>query len=58
MAAEVSPNKWQCGAAVRSVLNEQSREGHFGSLGATLRVLPMLAHKSLASKMDGMMPQC
>ncbi|XP_072034904.1 uncharacterized protein CG3556-like isoform X2 [Amphiura filiformis] len=57
MAAETSPTKWKCAAAVRSVLDAQDSEGGFESLGGTLRILPMLVNKSLANLKD-MMPKC
>ncbi|XP_072034740.1 uncharacterized protein CG3556-like isoform X2 [Amphiura filiformis] len=49
-AAGVESNDWNCHEAVRSgILTSQEDEGHFGSQGGTIQILPLLINKNFAS---------
>ena len=49
-AAGVESNNWDCHTAVRSgVLMSQEDEGHFGSQGGTIQILPLLVNKTFVS---------
>ena len=58
-AAEISPMKWDCNDAVRNLLKTQNKEtGAFhDSLGATLAIMPTIAHMSLAD-LKYIKPEC
>ena len=58
-AAEISPMKWNCEDAVGNLLKSQNKEtGAFAdSLGATLAIMPTMAHSSLAD-LKYIKPEC
>lgn len=56
-AAQPVASNWNCHNAVLSVLVAQEEEGHFGSQGGTIQILPFLAHKTFASVKD-VQPDC
>lgn len=43
MATGFDHSQWDCHSAMTSVLNDQHEDGHFGSLAATIHIMPLLA---------------
>ena len=45
LAANVDPIVWKKEQAFQHILNSQDEDGHFGNLGATVQILPILANR-------------
>ncbi|XP_022110521.1 gastric intrinsic factor-like isoform X2 [Acanthaster planci] len=51
-AASVPPSVWRAEEALQRVLETQHEDGHFGNLGATVQILPLLANRHHGSVKD------
>lgn len=49
LAANVDPILWKKEQAIQHILNSQDENGHFGNLGATVQILPILANRHRGS---------
>ncbi|PIK40966.1 hypothetical protein BSL78_22179 [Apostichopus japonicus] len=59
LSAGVSPSRWNCHATVTSVIDAMHEDGHFGSLAATIHILPLLAgrHHSHIKELEFACPE-
>ncbi|XP_038059432.1 transcobalamin-2-like isoform X2 [Patiria miniata] len=51
-AANIPPSLWRADVALQRVLETQHEDSHFGNLGATVQILPLLANRHYGSVED------